>query len=112
MRAWVAKFVAGKAKKDRRLACEIMAESMRNPRIAAVYRAIQERVRCELIRALETLAPGDDRAAQRALAVEVILTIGGGIFHVGANDGADLDPAVTDRLIRLVENELDALVGG
>lgn len=110
VRAWIRKFVAGKAKKDRRLACEIMAESMRNPRIAAIFRAIQDRVRCGLARALETLSPGEARAAERALVVEVILTIGGGIFHAGAADGAALDPAVAERLIALVDRELDALV--
>ena len=112
VRAWIRAFVAGKAKKDRRLACEIMAEAMRNPRIAAVHRAIQERVRRDLTRALETLAPGPARAAERAVVVEVILTIGGGIFQFGASDGSDLDAAVTDRLIALVDRELDALVAG
>jgi AcrR family transcriptional regulator len=110
VRAWIRNFVAGKAKKDRRLACEIMAESMRNPRISAIFRAIQERVRCTLTRALEALAPDDARAADRALLIEVIMTIGGGIFHVGALDGASLDPAVAERLIALVDRELDSLV--
>jgi AcrR family transcriptional regulator len=110
VRAWIRNFVAGKAKKDRRLACEIMAESMRNPRISEIFRAIQERVRCTLTRALEALAPDEARAADRALLIEVIMTIGGGIFHVGALDGASLDPVVADRLIALIDRELDSLV--
>lgn len=110
VRAWIRTFVAGKAKKDRRLACEIMAESMRNPRIAMLFRAIQDRVRCQLSGAIETLAPGEHRAADRALTVEVILTIGGGIFHAGTADGNAIDPSVADRLTALVDREIDALV--
>lgn len=110
VRTWIRKFVAGKAKKDRRLACEIMAESMRNPRIAEIFRGIQDRVRSRLSSALETLAPDPARAAERALIVEVILTVGGGIFHTGAADGVTIDPAVADRLMALVDRELDALV--
>jgi hypothetical protein len=39
---------------------------MRNPRIAATFRAIQDRVRCSLARALEALAPGQERERERA----------------------------------------------
>lgn len=110
VRGWIRKFVTGKAEKDRRLACEIMAEAMRNPRIALVFRAIQDRVRCSLSLALETLAPGIAREPDRALTAEVILTIGGGIFHVGANDGESLNPAVAERLMTMVDREIDALI--
>jgi AcrR family transcriptional regulator len=110
VRAWIRNFVAGKAKKDRRLACEIIAESLRNPRISAIFRAIQERVRGTLTHALEALAPDAASAGERALLIEVIMTIGGGIFHVGSLDGVSLDPAVADRLIALVDRELDSLV--
>ena len=117
VRDWIRRFVSAKAKKDCRLAAEIMAESMRNPKIAELFRAIQARVRCSLSRALEALAPGPTRASDRLLTAEVIMTIGGGIFHVGAyNAGEDgracLNPAVEARLIALVDREVDALVAG
>lgn len=117
VRAWIRRFVAAKAKKDCRLGTEILAESMRNPKIAETFRAIHQRVRCSLSRALEALAPGTARERDRLLTAEVIMTIGGGIFHVGAyHAGADgraaLDPEVEARLIALVDREVDALIAG
>lgn len=110
VRGWIRRFVTAKVDKDCRLAAEIMAESMRNPRVAAIFRAIQYRVRGTLARALEAVAPGEARERERALTAEVILTIGGGIFHLGALDGAKVGPDVAKRLIALVDREIDALV--
>ena len=110
VRAWIRRFVTAKVDKDCRLAAEIMAESMRNPRIADTFRAIQRRVRCSLSRALESLAPGLAREHERALTAEVILTIGSGIFHLGAADGVRVGPEVAARLIALVDREVDALI--
>jgi AcrR family transcriptional regulator len=115
VRAWIRRFVSAKAKKDCRLGAEIMAESMRNPKVAEIFRAIQQRVRASLTLALEALAPGAARAGERHLTAEIIMTIGGGIFHVGAYySGADgracLDPQLEGRLIALVDREVDALL--
>lgn len=110
VRAWIRRFVTAKVDKDCRLAAEIMAESMRNPRIADTFRAIQQRVRCSLSRALSALAPGPDREHDRALTAEVILTVGSGIFHLNASNGVGVGPELADRLVALVDREIDALI--
>lgn len=112
VRAWIRRFVTAKVDKDCRLAAEIMAESMRNPRIAETSRAIQHRVRGNLARALGALAPGPEREHERMLTIEVIITIGGGIFHLGTADGVRIGPELAERLTALVDREVDALIAG
>ncbi|MGI4730252.1 MAG: TetR/AcrR family transcriptional regulator [Janthinobacterium lividum] len=79
IRRWIARFGDCDETLDEcRMMTQVVAESARNERIAAIHRAVDERCRASLTAALSALAPGCCRAEDSALLVEFILIVGFG----------------------------------
>lgn len=77
--AWLERFGTRNQPEDRcRLITEIIAEAGRNPRVAEIYRQVDERVRKSLSAALVALAPEGTTTTDVAPAAEYILTLGAG----------------------------------
>ena len=110
MRAWIARFIHGKDDKDYVLILDIIAESSRNARIAAIVKAIRCRIRSSIDDALAMLAPGEDKASRRRLLTEVIMTISVGIFHTRIENCGAVDRDSVAAIIRAVDGEIDALI--
>lgn len=82
VRAWLREFVEPSDNPDdARLFAEILAESARSPRIAAIFRQIQDELRRHMDEALEMLAPAPAMASRRSILAEVITTLSVGMTH-------------------------------
>lgn len=64
-----------------RLFVEIVAESTRNDRIAAIFASVSDELRNNILTALASLAPEESVAEQRTAVADVILTISLGMLH-------------------------------
>ena len=112
VRAWIAVFIAGKAEHDPRLVAEIVAESARNDRIAAIFRSVQQRLQCSIMAALEMLDPTPAKQRRREVLADVILTISGGIFQRRMGRTEPIDPDLIEALTRAIYREIDVLQQG
>ena len=84
VRTWLLEFLnPGNRRDDARLFAEIVAESGRNARIAAIFHALHDRLREHILAALTVLAPGPDRAKRRADMTEALMTLSLGLFQYG-----------------------------
>lgn len=111
IRGWIRTFVRCEATRESRsLVPEILAETARNARIAAISHAINRRVKSALLSAIDALAPHPDQAADRALLADLILTLGTGLMHRRIADPDFQEDAILERLLRIVDGALDALV--
>lgn len=82
VRTWLGEFVEPSDNPDdSRLFAEILAESTRNPRIAAIFRKVQDEFRHHLGEALKLFAPGEAQATHRAILADVITTLSVGMTH-------------------------------
>lgn len=66
---------------EARLFAEIVAESSRNERIAAIFTALQDEIRENILAALALLAPGDGLAERRVVLADAIMTFSLGLLH-------------------------------
>jgi AcrR family transcriptional regulator len=57
VRSWIERFITCADMPDERLVSEIIAETTRNPRLAAIFRSVDERLRERLIQALGAIVP-------------------------------------------------------
>lgn len=110
VRGWIRHFVEGNSVADHRLVAEIIAESVRNDRIGAIFRGLQDRLSSRIHGALEMLAPEPAKQRARTVLAEVILTISAGLFHRRLGQ-PDLDPTLIRALAATLDRELDALIG-
>ena len=102
----------GEHQDDARLFAEIVAESGRNPRIAAIFRALHDRLREHILAALKLLAPGPARATRREEITEAVMILSLGLFQYGfMAPHRDTQPA-RRALERLVRRELAELAQG
>lgn len=112
LRDWILSFVAYEEEfEGYRLMPEILAESARNPRIAAVQETINHRVHAALMSALTACAPGDARDAERAAFADLISALGVGLCQsiiMETQRGRDFRPLCAS-LKAIVERELDLL---
>lgn len=112
IRAWISRFGdCDGPGDDSRLMTEIIAEAGRNPRVADIYRAVDDRVRASLSAALAALVPDDTRPADLLYVVDLILALGTGILSRRV-----LSPtSYTDMIDRLVsaatERRFDMIAG-
>lgn len=81
-RRWIGEFVRPSDDlDDGRLFAEIIAESARNERIAAIFTTLQADLRRHLLNALALLAPGAALANRRALLGDAVMTMSLGLTH-------------------------------
>lgn len=79
---WIGKFVQPSDDlDDGRLFAEIVAESARNERIAAIFTTLQARLRRHLLDAVALLAPGAALDDRRALLGDAVMTMSLGLMH-------------------------------
>jgi len=80
--AWLHHFVEpGEDIERDRLFAEIVAESARNPRIAAIFTPLQDALRGEVLDALTLLAPQPGNADKRAILANAIMTFSIGLLN-------------------------------
>jgi AcrR family transcriptional regulator len=105
--AWLLRFVEGEDDLDAsRLFVEVVAESSRNPRIAAVFAGLQQSLRAHLSSAIEMLASSSGSSERSHLLADVIMTMSLGILqHRVMMPGSEvktiakaLQAIITDRL--------------
>lgn len=84
VRTWLLEFLdPGDCRDDARLFAEIVAESGRNARIAAIFHALHDQLRDHILAALTLLAPGPSRATGREEMTEALMTLSLGLFQYG-----------------------------
>ena len=112
VRAWLFDFLdPGDSRDDARLFAEIIAESGRNARIAAIFHVLHDRLREHIAAALAMLAPAPARAAAREALTEALMTLSLGLFQYGfMAPERDVRPVVRS-LEQLVAWRLDELTG-
>lgn len=110
VRAWVRNFVdPGTRDNDGRMFAEILAESSRNDRIAAIFSAVQAEARANMLTALSLFAPSPAMCARRSTLADTILAMSLGLMHYRLmHRDADICGLVTS-LIAIVEREIDDL---
>lgn len=108
VRQWISRFIACAEVNNHRLVAEIMAESARNERVAAIFTAIDERLREQIVRALMLLAPARAASPQVTCVAELIMTLASGVFQRRLG-GGDLSDEVLAALTACVNREIDAL---
>lgn len=105
VRAWLKHFVDVEGEpEEARLFAEIVAESSRNERIAAMFVAVQDRMRANLLRAVALLAPGAQRAERHAVLADMVVTFALGLLHHRLMRPA-LDAAPLVRALQVVIDE-------
>ena len=112
VRAWLIEFLdPGECRDDARLFAEIVAESGRNARIAALFRTLHDQMREHILAALALLAPGAALATRREEMTEAMMTLSLGLFQYGfMAPERDVRP-VLRFLEHTVERQLDDLIG-
>lgn len=113
VRQWIRDFMlcdGGACDEDRGLVAEIIAESTRNPRVSAITRGLEDRLREHLFRALVMLVPEPEKAERRDMLGEAILIVSGGIFHRRLVEGTVGDPSIVTAIIGFVDRELSLLM--
>lgn len=102
----------GDCRDDARLFAEIVAESGRNARIAAIFHALHDELRQHILAALTLLGPHAACADRRDELTEALMTLSLGLFQYGfMAPERDVGP-VRRTLERLVRRELADLSGG
>lgn len=111
VRAWLNEFVEPSDNADDpRLFAEILAEAGRSPRIAGIFRQVQDELREHMDEALEMLAPAAHLAERRKVVAEIISTLSVGVTHQQMmRPEADLT-CVVRGVQDLLDRELTALV--
>jgi AcrR family transcriptional regulator len=111
--AWLRDFVEpSDDPDDARLFAEILAESTRSPRIAAIFCEVQDELRRHLDDALKLLAPAHAAAPRRSILAEVITTLSVGMTHQQLmRPEADLS-GVVDAVHAVLDRELRDLAKG
>jgi len=113
VRAWLHEFVEPSDNPDdARLFAEILAESARSPRIASIFRQVQDELRGHMDQALAMLAPAAALAARRKVVADVITTLSIGVTHQQLmRPEADLTGVIRG-VQAILDRELTALVSG
>lgn len=92
-----------------RLFVEIVAESSRNARIAAIFTKVQDELRANLSTALVLLAPGEALAERRAVIADAIMTFSLGLLHHRLmRPDLEISPLV-EKLQSVISEQINAL---
>ena len=110
---WLCEFVKPDAEADADpMMAEIIAESSRNERIAAIFANKRKEITDCMLEALTLLAPGEALAGRRAVLAELSLALSLGItMHRLINPGLDAD-RLTDHAMDVIRREIDAMRAG
>lgn len=111
-RAWIVRFISGEDIPDMRLVSEILAEATRNPRVADIFRAVDERLRGQLIEALQIIVPGDAPAHRVRCLADAIMIFSGGMCQGRMVLAERPAPEVLTLLMQMVEREVAMISRG
>lgn len=109
VRGWIARFMACEELGDTRLIAEIMAEANRNPRVAAIFDVMDDRLRGQLVRALHIIVPGDVDEERVVRLAESILIMAGGVCQRRVTSARSTAPEVLALLMAFVDAEIAAI---
>ena len=111
--AWLCRLLEFDGDSDgHRLFAEILAESSRNARIAAIFTEIQSELRTNILAALTLLAPGEERNVSRAIVADMIMTFSSGLFHQRQMYSIEESLPVMRHLQRLIRSQVLKLRAG
>ncbi len=107
---WIRQFFRPAARRGTEpLFAEIIAESTRNERIAAIFVRKHEDVAATMLAALTLLAPGERLADRRAVLTELVLTLSRGLMQQRLFL-PDLDTdRLVDTIVRIIVGEVKAM---
>lgn len=109
-RRWIGEFVQPSDDiDDARLFAEIIAESARNERIAAIFTTLQADLRRHLLDALALLAPGIALAQRRVLLGDAVMTMSLGLTHYQLIHPDLAVGPLTDAIRAVIAREVAAL---
>ncbi|WP_083500439.1 TetR/AcrR family transcriptional regulator [Sphingomonas endophytica] len=108
VRAWIARFIACDDIGDTRLIAEITAESYRNPRIAAIFDAMEDRLHGQLVRALTIIVPDAGNEQRIGRLAEAILIMAGGMCQRRINTRSTA-PEVLALMMAFIDAEIAAI---
>lgn len=111
-RAWIARFISGEDIPDMRLVSEILAEATRNPRVADIFRAVDERLREQLIEALQIIVPGDAPAHKVRCLADAIMIFSGGMCQGRMVLAENPAPEVLMLLMQMIDREVALISHG
>ena len=112
VRDWIRQFIVPSEKKDSEaLFAEIIAESARNGRIAAIFKRADDEVRGDMLAALALIAPGSHLAERRSLLASLILAQSLGLMQHRLLHREPDSTVVAHKMLAIVEREIDDMNG-
>jgi len=111
IRGWIARVFdpAVRGDRDENIFLEIIAESSRNPRMAAIFRATHDQVCETLCSALTLFAPGDEMTDRRTILAETILTLAFALHHRPLIDNDHINERLIASFKQLIQDQIAAL---
>lgn len=111
IRGWIERVFdpAARGEKDENIFLEIIAESSRNPRMAAIFRSTHDQVHALLCTALTVFAPGPDMTERRTILAETILTLAFALHHRPLIDNDRINERLIATFKRLIRAEIAVL---
>lgn len=109
--AWIRQFLRPTGQSSEPLFAEIIAESTRNARIAAIFARTQADVSGDMLAALALLAPGEHLAHRRALLAEMVMTQSLGLMQHRLLRALPAMDELMDMILGAIVNEIDAMRG-
>lgn len=104
--AWLHEFLSRGEDDGGILITEIMAESSRNPTIAAIFEKTRRDVRDTMLAAIEVLAPGDALAVQRSRLAELTLALSLGLLQHRLMDRQHGNNDIVETALRIIRTEV------
>lgn len=104
--AWLREFLSRGEDDGGILITEIMAESTRNPTIAAIFDKTRRDVRDTMLAAIEVLAPGDALAQKRSHLAELTLALSLGLLQHRLMDREHGNDNVVETALRIIRMEI------
>nr|WP_281253263.1 TetR/AcrR family transcriptional regulator [Sphingomonas lenta] len=110
VRTWLHHFVEpDEDLEEGRLFAEIVAESSRNERIAAIFTTLQDRLKAKIVSAIALLAPGEGLAERRGALADLITALSLGLLHYRLLRPTVDAGALAQALREVIDRELAAL---
>lgn len=109
--AWLREFLCRGDDEGGILITEIMAESTRNPTIAAIFEETRRGVRDTMLAAIEVLAPGDALAQRRSQLADLILALSLGLLQHRLIDKEHGNDNIVETALRIIRTEIAFMRG-
>ena len=108
---WLREFFSHGSDDDGVLITEIMAESTRNPKIAAIFDKNRGEVRETILAAIEVLAPGELLAQRRSQLADLILALSMGLLQHRLLVKNQSHDSLVESTLRIIRMEIAVMRG-